>query len=84
MSQGGQGSAELPVGIERVKVRLGWEPLKVKKCEKQSGTDELWPKNEYHQISSSFGQHALNMPHYYANKHFPVSFCILIDANRMA
>ena len=30
----------------------------MKKCQKQSGTDEFWPKNEYCQISSSFGQHA--------------------------
>ena len=30
----------------------------MKKCQKQSGTDEFWPKNEYRQIASSFGQHA--------------------------
>ena len=32
----------------------------MKKCQKWSGNDEFWPKNEYRQISSSFGQHALN------------------------
>ena len=32
----------------------------MKKCQKWSGNDEFWLKNEYHQISSSFGQHALN------------------------
>ena len=32
----------------------------MKKCQKQSGTDEFWLKNEYHQISSSFGQYAFN------------------------
>ena len=30
----------------------------MKKCQKWSGNDEFWPKNEYRQISSSFGQHA--------------------------
>ena len=32
----------------------------MKRCQKWSGNDEFWPKNEYRQISSSFGQHALN------------------------
>ena len=32
----------------------------MKKCQKWSGNDEFWLKNEYRQISSSFGQHALN------------------------
>ena len=32
----------------------------MKKCQKQSGADEFWSKNEYCQISSSSGQHALN------------------------
>ena len=32
----------------------------MKKCQKWSGNDELWPKNENRQISSSFGQHAFN------------------------
>ena len=33
----------------------------MKKCQKWSGNDEFWPKNEYRQISSSFGQHALKV-----------------------
>ena len=32
----------------------------MKKCQKWSGNNEFWLKNEYRQISSSFGQHALN------------------------
>ena len=32
----------------------------MKKCQKWSGNDEFWPKNEYRQIPSSFGRHALN------------------------
>ena len=43
-------------------LRSGWagNTYNAKKCQKQSGSDEFWPKNEYHQTSSSFGQHALN------------------------
>ena len=32
----------------------------MKKMSKMEWNDEFWPKNEYRQISSSFGQHALN------------------------
>ena len=32
----------------------------MKKCQKWSGNNEFWPKNEYRQISSSFGQNAIN------------------------
>ena len=33
----------------------------MEKYPKHSGNDEFWPKNEYCQISSSFGHHALNL-----------------------
>ena len=59
MSQGDQGVAETPIVSKGL--RSGWAgTLKMKKCQKWSGNDEFWPKNEYCQISSSFGQHALN------------------------
>ena len=59
ISQGGQGVAETPIVSKGL--RSGWAgTLKMKKCQKWSGNDEFWPKNEYRQISSSFGQHALN------------------------
>ena len=40
----------------------------MKKCQKQSGTDEFGPKYEYRQISSSFGQHALKSMLPYASR----------------
>ena len=57
---GGPGCYRDTYCIKRVKVRLGWEHLKWRICQKWSGNDEFWLKNEYRQISSSFSQHALN------------------------
>ena len=45
---------------QRHLLQVGLGPLKMENYQKQSGNDEFQTKNEYHQISSSFGHHALN------------------------